>query len=120
MRAAVDALLSRVDERQTAQLWADTHPIFKASAGNADNWRANLSAMRADLGPVKTRRLQQIGFTDGLGDLPQGRYCVLLFAIEFEKAHAVEQVMMTLDHGRWRLTGHVVSRIQRQGKSGEI
>ena len=89
MQAAVDALLSQVDERQTAQLWADAHPIFKASTGNADNWRANLSAMRADLGPVKTRRLQQIGFTDGLGDLPQGRYCVLLFAVEFEKAHAL-------------------------------
>lgn len=85
LQAAVDALLPRVDERQTAQLWTDTHPIFKASAGNADDWRANLSAMRADLGAVKTRRLQQIGFTDGLGDLPQGRYCVLLFAVEFKK-----------------------------------
>jgi hypothetical protein len=118
-QAAVDALLSRVDERQTAQLWADTHPIFKASAGSADNWRANLSAMRANLGAVKTRRLQQMGFTDGLGDIPEGRYCVLLYTDEFEKAQALEQVMMALDNGRWRLTGHVVSRIQRHQHSGE-
>jgi hypothetical protein len=60
-----------------------------------------------------------MGFTDGLGDIPEGRYCVLLYTVEFEKAQALEQVMMALDNGRWRLTGHVVSRIQRHQHSGE-
>jgi len=110
---AVDHFLALVDHGQEHKAWPDVSEIMVTGAGSLDAWQENLTAMRAVIGRPVSRKLLKIGFTDGLGDIPNGKYYILHFAGTFEHATALEELAVVLERGQWRVAGYIVSGIKR-------
>jgi hypothetical protein len=114
---AVARFLAQVDRGREQEAWADVSELMIIGAGSLENWRANLAAMHADIGHSASRKLLKIGFTDGLGDLPKGKYYILHFAGTFERATALEELAVVLERGKWRVAGYIVSGVKRRSES---
>jgi hypothetical protein len=113
---AVNRFLALVDHDREDEAWTDVSEIMGIGAGSLETWQENMTAMRADIGRPVSRRLLKIGFTDGLGDLPKGKYYILHFAGTFERATALEELAVVLERDKWRVAGYIVSGIKHRGK----
>jgi hypothetical protein len=113
-RQAVDHFLVLVDHGREDEAWADVSELMVTGAGSLEAWQENMTAMRTDIGLPVSRELLKVGFTDGLGDIPSGKYYVLHFAGTFEHATALEELIVVLERDQWRVAGYIVSGIKRR------
>ena len=74
------------------------------------DWVHAVTAVRAPLGPLKSRTLKSANFTRSLPGAPDGEYVVIQFDSQFEhKASAVETVTPMRDKdGIWRVAGYYI------------
>ncbi|VVE27291.1 hypothetical protein PIN31115_03455 [Pandoraea iniqua] len=106
---AANLWLGLVDINRAAQSWEQAAAVFQRSLP-ADAWAQSLSAARAPLGKVKSRKVADAVFTRNIPGQPEGEYVVIQYDTAFEnKADAHE--MVTMFYGvdsRWRVAGYLV------------
>ena len=110
---SADRFFALVDHRKEQEAWPEFGSLMRYAAGSLKDWQANLSAMQKDLGRPLSRKLLAMGFTSGLEGAPEGRYYVIHFSTTFERASALEEVVVVFESGKWRIAGYIVSDIKR-------
>lgn len=110
---AADRFLARIDKGEVLEVWPELSVVTTESMRKSD-WERSIATIRRDIGNIKTRRLAKIGFTDGLGDIPKGRYYILHFASDFDRVTATEEVAVSLEGGAWKVGGYFASDIKRK------
>ena len=83
--------------------------LFK-KAVRKEQWQQQLEAIRASIGPVKSRRVETAEYRTALPGAPDGEYVVIQFSSSFEnKKTAGETVTpMLSDDGVWRVSGYYI------------
>ncbi len=107
--AAAEEWLALVDAGSFLKSWTQAAEYFK-NAVPKDQWEQSLKAVRAPLGKLVSREVQNAMFRKTLPGAPDGEYVVIRFLSAFEnKAFAIETVtpMMEVD-GEWRVSGYYV------------
>ena len=108
-QAGMDVWLGIVDDGQYAKGWETAAGLFKKTVTQAQ-WNGLVTARRAPLGKMLSRKLQSVNFSKTLPGAPAGDYAVALYDTSFEhKKKAVETVTAMLDQdGVWRVSGYMV------------
>ena len=108
---AANGFLARIDKGEISEVWPELSVVMTESVRRSD-WERSIAAMRQDIGNIEVRRLTEIGFTDGLGDIPKGRYYILHFVSDFDRATVTEELTVSLENGLWRVGGYFASDIK--------
>ena len=108
-QTAALAWLALVDAEKYGQSWSEAALLFRSADMQVD-WVHAVTAVRAPLGPLKSRTLKSANFTRSLPGAPDGEYVVIQFDSQFEhKASAVETVTPMRDKdGIWRVAGYYI------------
>lgn len=102
------AWLALVDEARYDASWTAAASLLRQQVGTRD-WVKAVTAARAPMGDLITRRLTSATYTTHLPGAPDGEYVVLQFQTHFaNKAQAIETVTPMLDGDRWRVAGYYV------------
>ncbi len=105
--AAARAWLAIVDGRRYGESWETAGPLLRQAVGK-DEWLRALDAIRAPLGPCRSRGSLACKLVEPLSGAT-GRYAVVQFSTAFQKDRAVETVTPRLDaDGRWRVSGYFI------------
>ena len=100
--------LALVDARDYDEAWRRAASLFKLQVG-IEQWRDAVSAARAPLGSMISRKLVAANYATSLPGAPDGEYVVLQYRSEFEhKKSAIETVTPMLDNGSWRVSGYYI------------
>jgi len=104
-----DAWLTLVDSGKYADSWQEASQFFK-NAVSKEQWQGMLSATRAPLGKMSSRKIKSATYTTTLPGAPDGEYVVIQYDSSFEhKQSAVETVTPMLDKdGKWRVSGYFI------------
>lgn len=108
VRAALD-WLALVDTGKYSESWSGTAELFKGAV-TAEQWSAQVKAVRGPLGKVLKRTVKTKHYSKSLPGAPDGEYLVIQCETTFEnKKDAVETVTPMLDKdGRWRVSGYFI------------
>jgi hypothetical protein len=108
-RAAAESWLAQVDQGHYGKSWDDAAALFK-KAVTRDAWDQMLSASRAPLGAVRSRKFRASEYRTQVPGAPDGEYVILQYDTVFEhKASAVETITPMLDpDGHWRVSGYYI------------
>ena len=103
------AWLTLVDSGKYADSWQEAAQFFKNAVAK-EQWQSMLSATRAPLGKMSSRKVKSATYTTKLPGAPDGEYVVIQYDSSFEhKQTAVETVRPMLDKdGKWRVSGYFV------------
>lgn len=106
---AANLWLGLVDINRAEQSWEQAAAVFQRSLP-ADAWTQSLSAARAPLGKVQSRKVKDAVFTRTIPGQPEGEYVVIQYDTAFQnKADGQEMVTMVYGvDGRWRVAGYLV------------
>ena len=107
--AAALEFLQMVDSGRVDNSWQISAEYLRNSIPLAD-WKAKLTKMRADYGPIAERNRTDASFTAPADDLPDSEVIILTFDSKFEKqGDATETVTLLLvpDSG-WRVVGYFI------------
>ncbi len=106
---ATEAWLALVDGGQIAQSWTEAASYFKTTI-DSPRWEQAVTAVRAPLGAVKSRKLQSATPATSVPGAPDGEYVVFTYATSFEnKGAAAETVTPMKDKdGKWRVAGYFI------------
>ena len=100
--------LALIDGRQYRESWSRAAALFRRQVG-AEQWQQAMSAARAPLGDLRSRKLLSAVYATSLPGAPDGEYVVLQFQTRFSaKQSAIETVTPMLDGGSWRVSGYYV------------
>ena len=107
--AAALEFLQMVDSGRVDNSWQISAEYLRNSIPLTD-WKAKLTKMRADYGPIAERKRTAASFTAPADDLPDSEVIILTFDSKFEKQRdATETVTLLLvpDSG-WRVVGYFI------------
>lgn len=101
--------LGLIDTGDYAKSWDAAAKHFRNSISQPQ-WVSRISAVRAPLGALKSRRLVTARFERSLPGAPDGEYVIVQFSSSFEhKAEATETVTpMREPDGQWRVSGYFI------------
>ena len=101
--------LTLVDVAKYRDSWETASNSFKAGVAEAD-WERQVRSARAQLGQVKSRKLEKATHATSLPGAPDGDYVVSVFDTSYEKkAEAQETVVSKRESdGRWRVAGYFI------------
>ena len=105
--AAAEAWLRLVDSGDYSQSWVDASSLFKSAVTEKD-WYRQITASRAPLGALISRKLKSAEYKTELPGAPDGQYVVIQYKSSFaNKKSAIETVTPMLDkNGQWRVSGY--------------
>ena len=110
--------LRELDAGAATETWPALASPLRASAPEP-SWPAQVARMRAPLGRARSRQLASALFTETLPGAPNGRYFVVEFESQFERAACGERVVAMFEHGTWRVAGYVIHGTRLLGARGE-
>ena len=101
--------LALVDAGNYAASWDAASGLFKNHVSK-EEWAKMVSAVRAPLGKVMSRKLKSADYTTSVPGGPDGQYVVIQYETSFEnKKSATETVTPMLDKGgRWIVSGYFI------------
>jgi len=101
--------LGLIDTGAYAKSWDTAAKYFRNSMAQSQ-WVSRISAVRAPLGALKSRRLMSARFERSLPGAPDGEYVIVQFSSSFEhKGEATETVTPMRDpDGQWRVSGYFI------------
>jgi hypothetical protein len=101
--------LAQVDAGNYDASWDNAAQYFKDAVSPA-RWAKMLSASRAPLGKVVSRKLKSATYTTTLPGAPDGQYVVVQYDSSFQhKNSAIETVTPMIDKdGQWRVSGYFI------------
>ncbi|MEO8247871.1 MAG: DUF4019 domain-containing protein [Burkholderiales bacterium] len=108
-KQAAKAWLALVDAGSAAASWDDAAALFRRSVPK-EQWESAVSAVRAPLGRLESRKLLSASPKKQLPGAPDGDYLVIQYQSRFQhKADAVETVTpMRESNGTWKVAGYFV------------
>jgi hypothetical protein len=105
---SVNAWLKLVDDGKNDASWRGTSTEFQ-TAVSQEKWTQMSKSVRAPLGAVNSRQLQDSSYNTSLPGAPDGQYVVLRFGTSFaNKNSAIETVVMSLQNGQWLIAGYFI------------
>ncbi len=101
--------LKLVDNGRYEASWDSSSVLFKRAVGK-EQWKRQVSAVRAPMGKVTGRKLRSKHYATSLPGAPDGEYVVIQYETSFEKKRsAIETVTPMLDEdGTWRVSGYYI------------
>jgi hypothetical protein len=101
--------LKLVDSGQYDASWDAASVLFK-KAVDKGQWKQQVSAVRGQMGKVKSRKLRSKHYATSLPGSPDGEYVVIQYETSFDnKRSAVETITPMLDKdGIWRISGYYI------------
>jgi hypothetical protein len=106
---AIDAWLVVVDEKSYADSWIEASTQFR-KAIDQPGWTQALSAMRGQVGALRSRTVRSVRRVAQLPRAPTGEYVVVEYVTSFyRKPQAAETVTATRENdGSWRVSGYSI------------
>jgi hypothetical protein len=106
--SAAKVWLKMVDDKDYAASWADAAQLFKDRV-TQEQWVAQVSVPRAQLGDLKSRSFQSFTETKSLPGVPDGDYAIITFDTVFaNKAQSAEMLSLVLQNGVWKAGGYFI------------
>ena len=107
--AAASAWLALTDSGKFSESWDAAAALFRGAVTRAD-WVKAITATRAPLGALRSRKLKSTTHAHELPGAPDGDYVIIQYQTVFEnKASAVETVTpMKEKDGTWRVSGYFI------------
>lgn len=106
--AAAADWLKLVDTGEYGKAWDESAQVFRERVPR-QQWVDGLPKNRAEVGPLKSRRLDGTAYKSVLPGAPEGEYVTVHFVSEFEKNPKGEElVTMFLQSGTWRPVGYLL------------
>jgi hypothetical protein len=106
--AAAKEWLKLIDDKDYAASWADAATLFQQGI-NQEAWVKQVSAPRAQLGALKSRKFQSFQQMTSLPGVPDGDYAVVTFDSVFEnKAQAMELTTLVHEGKVWKVGGYFI------------
>ena len=107
-RAALD-WLALTDRGEAKASWEAAASLFRRAV-SVQQWEQSLEAVRAPLGAVLSRRVENARAVSEVPGAPDGEYVVFQFSTVFEhKRAATETVTPMRDtDGQWRASGYFI------------
>lgn len=103
---AANLFLAAADRDRLVEIWPKLSILLRAT-GDHPGWEAMFKHLHRDIGHAKSRRLAKMGFTDQIGDKLPGRYCIILFESDYERAIVAEKIAVSLEDGTWKVAGYI-------------
>ncbi|KQV80906.1 hypothetical protein ASD15_13525 [Massilia sp. Root351] len=106
-KAAAGSWLALADSNRAASTWTEAAEPFQKAVSQSD-WTQALQALRAPLGPLKSRTVKSATFAKNPPGAPEGEYVVIVYASTFaNKPDAVETVTPArAKDGNWKVSGY--------------
>lgn len=105
---AATAWLAMIDAGEYAESWNGTSQQFQKVVSKRE-WVQKLTAVRAPLGSLVSRKVSKSTYKTSLPGAPDGQYVVLRFASSFtHKRSAIETIVMSLDQAKWKVAGYFI------------
>lgn len=105
-RVAVIEWLELLDARDYEEAY-DREPARLRAGGTARQFIRSMRARRAPFGKTLSRKFIGAAYSQKLTGAPDGNYESVLFKTSFEhKAVAAERVILSRDHGTWRVVDY--------------
>ena len=107
--AAADAWIAVVDAADYGLSWDLAAPGFQALIPRAD-WEKMVRAVRAPLGPLRTRKLRSASYSRDPAGAPAGEYVIIQYQTYYEnRPFTVETVTPRREaDGSWKIAGYFV------------
>lgn len=108
-KAAAADFLQLVDADRFAESWQQSASLLKEKI-TEDQWVEQLTKTRRIAGAHKSRSQEEITYSTGAKDSPEGEYILLIYASSFENKAEVKE-MVTVMHDsdqRWRVAGYFI------------
>ena len=106
--AAAKEWLKLIDDKDYVASWADAATLFQQGI-NQEAWVKQVSAPRAQLGALKSRKFQSFQQMTSLPGVPDGDYAVVTFESVFEnKAQAMELTTLVHEGKVWKVGGYFI------------
>lgn len=100
--------LALIDGGSYEESWHRTASLFRRQVG-LEQWKQAMTAARAPLGSMTSRKLLGAKYATSLPGAPDGEYVVLQYQTSFSnKKSAIETVTPMLDEGKWKVSGYYV------------
>ena len=107
--AVAGNFLKTLDEGNASATWPNLSDQLKSRVSQS-TWTRTLVGLRLAVGSVKKRNLQGAVFMTKLADAPVGQYYIIQFNTDFANVSAGEKVVLSLEHGEWKMLGYFLSR----------
>jgi hypothetical protein len=106
--ASADAWLALIDQKQYAQSWDATAPIFQSSV-TKEKWEQAASAAREPLGELSSRKFHATEYKTTVPGAPDGEYVTVYYDTTFaNKAAAMESVTLMKSDGAYKVAGYFI------------
>ena len=103
---AAQGWLTLLDRKDWGTAWEASSSVFRGAVP-LSNWMDAVPKVRADLGALADRAVEETVYKTQLEGRPAGEYVTVLFTSRFEQRELEEVVTTQLDRdGRWRVTGY--------------
>lgn len=107
-KAAAIEFLTMVDAGNFADSWQIAAPYLQENVPLKD-WEEKLAKMRATLGAISGRELENVSFAAPAKNLPESELILLEYDSTFEQKDVSEIVTVVLgDDNRWRVVGYFI------------
>lgn len=108
-KAAAGNWLALADSNRHASTWSEASEPFQKAVSQSD-WTQTLQAVRAPLGPLKSRTVKSATFAKNPPGAPEGEYVVIVYASVFaNKPDAMETVTPArAKDGSWKVSGYFI------------
>jgi Protein of unknown function (DUF4019) len=107
--SAATAWLALIDAGKYDESWTAASTRIRQAVPQ-EEWRVKVGRARAELGRLRSRKLQSATLEGTIPEAPDGEYVVIKFASSFERKMAtIETVTPRKDeHGVWRVSGYYI------------
>jgi ribonucleotide monophosphatase NagD (HAD superfamily) len=105
---AAQEFLTMVDAGKYADSWQISAAYLKKQIPQQD-WEAKLGKIRATLGPLAERQLEDASYTASAEELPETEFILLEFDSQFKLKEMTEVVTVLQDtDNSWRVVGYYI------------
>ena len=105
---SADSWLALIDQKQVAQSWDATAPIFQSSV-TKEQWEHAVAAARGPLGELSSRKFHATEYKTTIPGAPEGEYVTVYYDTAFaQKAAATESVTLMKSDGSYKVAGYFI------------
>lgn len=108
--AAADEFLQLVDDGHYEASWQVAAQLLKDKV-TKEKWVEQLQQIRNTMGPVVSRKQENISYATAAQDSPDGEYIQIFNDVDFKNKPGVKEtitVMLEKADGHWRVAGYFI------------
>lgn len=108
--AAADEFLQLVDAGHYDASWQVSAKLLQEKVSK-EKWVEQMQQIRGDLGPLVSRKQDDISYATAAKDSPDGEYIQIFYNTDFKNKPGVKEtitVMLEKSDGHWRVAGYFI------------